>query len=69
MFSGSIFVYAFISVTITGKKLPDVIPVKVTKSSLPTGRTLIEVVVKSGSITAPIYIAAEFKFICGNSPP
>jgi hypothetical protein len=48
-----------IDVTITGKKLPLVIPVKVTSLLLPTGLTVIDVVVKLGSVTEPIYIAAD----------
>jgi uncharacterized protein YjdB len=44
--------------TITGKNVPLVSPEKVTSVVLPTGLTVI-VVLSSGSITAPIYIAAE----------
>ena len=54
-----------IDVTITGKKLPLVIPVNVTSEVLPTGLTVIDVVVKVGFVTAPIYIAADFISVTG----
>jgi hypothetical protein len=56
-----------ISVTITGKKLPLVKPVKVTSVELPTGLTVIDVVVKAGLVTAPIYIAADLIFAVGKA--
>jgi len=54
-----------IDVTITGKKLPLVNPVNVTSAVLPTGLTVIDVVVKFGSVTAPIYIAADLISLVG----
>jgi acetaldehyde dehydrogenase (acetylating) len=54
-----------IDVTITGKKLPLVNPVNVTSVVFPTGLTVIDVVVKSGFVTAPIYIAADLISLVG----
>jgi hypothetical protein len=53
------FTAEVIDVTITGTKLPLDKPEKVTSVELPTGLTVIEVVVRLGSVTAPIYIAAD----------
>ena len=54
-----------IDVTITGKKLPLVNPVNVTSVVFPTGLTVIDVVVKAGFVTAPIYIAADLMLLVG----
>lgn len=56
-----------IDVTITGKKLPLVNPVNVTSDELPTGLTVIDVVVKAGFVTAPIYIAADCMPVVGKA--
>jgi hypothetical protein len=55
-----------IDVTITGKKLPLVIPENVTSLVLPTGLTVI-VAPCDSSVKAPIYIAAEFIPVAGNA--